>query len=91
MRQIVQAFQVGSSTVMTLPKELGIIPGQKLQITKMKRGVLVEPKKKSKMTREEAARIVHRLAGGLKLKYHPTPEEMNEELDRRYEDVLPRR
>lgn len=91
MRQVVQAFQVGSSTVMTLPKELGIVPGQKLQIAKVKRGVLVMPRKKSKMTDEKAARIVEKLAGGLNLKKHFTPKEMNRVLDEEYESVLPRR
>lgn len=34
----VTAFQLGTSTVITIPKSMGIKPGQKLQITKSKNG-----------------------------------------------------
>lgn len=39
MSQIVQTFQLGTSTVVTLPKKLGIKPGQKLEVKKTKAGV----------------------------------------------------
>lgn len=39
MSQTVQAFQLGTSTVVTLPKKLGIKPGQKLEIKKTKNGL----------------------------------------------------
>jgi bifunctional DNA-binding transcriptional regulator/antitoxin component of YhaV-PrlF toxin-antitoxin module len=39
MSQTVQTFQLGTSTVVTLPKKLGIKPGQKLEIKKTKDGV----------------------------------------------------
>lgn len=39
MTQIVQTFRLGTSTVVTLPKKLGIKPGQKLEIKKTKGGV----------------------------------------------------
>lgn len=90
MRRIVQAFQVGSSTVVTLPKELGIAPGQRFQIKKAKKTILLQPRNRN-ITSKEAAKIVKRLSGGLNLKYHPTPEEINRELDKQYEDMLPRR
>ncbi len=44
MTDIVSAFQLGSSTVVTLPKKLGIKPGQKLEIKKTKKGVRLEKK-----------------------------------------------
>lgn len=39
MSQIVQTFQLGTSTVVTLPKKLGIKPGQKLEIKKTRNGL----------------------------------------------------
>lgn len=46
MTQVVQAFQLGSSTVVTLPKKLGIKPGQKLEIKKSKNGLTLKLNKK---------------------------------------------
>lgn len=86
MKDEVTAFQLGSSVVITLPKKLGIRPGQKLGVTKKKSKIIL---KERKMTQEEARQLVESLAGGLNLKPGLTPEEMNEELDRRYEDMLP--
>lgn len=42
MNNIVTAFQLGSSTVVTLPKKLGIKPGQKLEIKKSKNGATLK-------------------------------------------------
>lgn len=84
----VTAFQLGSSTVITLPKSLGIKPGQKLKYKKDKNKVVFQKKHLSRV--EEVRRFVESLAGGLNLKEDLTPEEMNEELDRRYEEMLPR-
>lgn len=39
MSQTVQTFQLGTSTVVTLPKKLGIKPGQKLEVKKTKNGL----------------------------------------------------
>jgi len=89
MLQTVQAFQLGSSTVITLPKKLGILPGQKLKIRKSKDKIILKAQKK--MTAEEIAKLVKSLSGGLNLKKDLTPEEINKELDRRYEDMLPGR
>lgn len=87
MKDEVTAFQLGSSTVVTLPKGLGIKPGQKLTIKKHKKDIVLRDKK---MTEEEIKKLVRRLAGGLRLKPDLTPEEINAELDRRYEEMLPR-
>jgi len=38
MAQIVSAFQLGSSTVVTIPKSMGIKPGQKFEVRKSKNG-----------------------------------------------------
>lgn len=42
MTEIVQVFQLGSSTVVTLPKKLGIKPGTKLEIKKSKNGAILK-------------------------------------------------
>lgn len=89
MPQFVQAFQLGSSTVVTLPKKLGIKPGQRLKIRKSKDKIILKTEKK--MSKEEIHKLVESLSGGLNLKQDLTPEEINEELDRRYEDMLPGR
>lgn len=86
MQDEVTAFQLGSSTVITLPKELGIRPGQKLKIRREKRGVLLKNRKLSEL---EVRKLLDSLSVDLHLKKDLTPEEMNEELDRRYEDMLP--
>lgn len=46
MTQIVSAFQLGTSTVITLPKSLGIKPGTKLEIKKSKNGATLKMDKK---------------------------------------------
>lgn len=89
MPQFVQTFQLGSSTVVTLPKKLGIKPGQRLKIRKSKDRIILKAQKK--MSDEEIHKLVESLSGGLNLKYHPTPEEINKALAERYEEMLPRR
>lgn len=89
MSQFVHAFQLGSSTVVTLPKKLGIRPGQRLKIRKSKDKIILKQAKK--MTDEEISKLVKSLSGGLNLKKDLTPKEINIELDRRYEDMLPGR
>lgn len=83
----VTAFQLGSSTVITLPKEFGIRPGSKLRIKKSKEKIVLKRKKSTR--EEEIRRLVRSLAGGLRLKPGLTPQEINKELDRRYEEMLP--
>lgn len=46
MPDIVSAFQLGSSTVITLPKKFGIKPGQKLEIKNSKNGLNLKLGKK---------------------------------------------
>lgn len=58
MTQVVQAFQLGSSTVVTLPKKLGIKPGQKLEIKKTKNGLNLKLGKK-----ENLADLLKRIQG----------------------------
>lgn len=83
MTQIVQAFQLGSSTVVTLPKQLGIKAGEKFKVEKSGKKITL---KKEKMTMEEITRLVERLSGGLNLDKHLSPEEINKLLDEEYED-----
>lgn len=83
MEMMVQTFQLGSSTVVTLPKKLGIQSGQRLKIKKTGQNIVL---KKAKMTHEDIHKLVERLSGGLNLKKHLTPEEINRALDEEYDD-----
>lgn len=82
----VQTFQLGSSTVVTLPKGLGISPGQKLKAEKQGGKIILKEKK---LSDKELEKLVKSLSGKLKLKHHPTPEEFNKILDEEYEKMLP--
>lgn len=85
MKYEVTAFQLGYSTVITLPKELGIKPGQKLKIKKERKQLILKEKK---LIEEEIRKLVRKLSGNARLK-DVTPEELNQELDRRYEEMFP--
>lgn len=87
MKDEVTAFQLGSSTVITLPKELGIKPGQKMKVKKDKGKIILKQKKETR--EEEIRKFVRSLAVGLRLKPDLTSKEIKEELDRRYEEMLP--
>lgn len=58
MADFVSAFQLGTSTVVTLPKKLGIKPGQKLEIKKSRNGAILKLGKK-----ESLADILKRTQG----------------------------
>lgn len=45
----VTAFQLGSSTVVTIPKSMGIRPGQKLGVKKTKNGAAFKLEKKESL------------------------------------------
>ena len=79
MTYIVQTFQLGSSTVVTLPKKIGIKPGQKLQIKKEGKKIILNEEKLSEV---EVEKLVKKLSGHLKLGRHLNAEE----LDRLYEE-----
>jgi len=49
MSNIVSVFQLGSSTVITLPKKLGFKPGQKLEVKKSKNGAFLKLEKKKSL------------------------------------------
>ncbi len=86
MSYIVQTFQLGSSTVVTLPKGLGIGPGEKLKVEKIGKKIILKEKK---LSDKEVEKLVKSLSGKLKLKYHFSPEELNKMLDEEYEKMLP--
>lgn len=88
MKDEVTAFQLGSSTVITLPKELGIRPGQKLKIKRGGKHLILKQKK---ITEHEVRKLLNSLKVNIHLKSDITPEDLNAELDRRYEEMLPRR
>lgn len=48
------------------------------------------PAKKTKKSIDEDIKIIRRLAGGFNFGKGPTPEEMNEEYDKMYDEMLPR-
>ena len=79
MTNTVQTFQLGSSTVVTLPKNMGVRPGQKLQITKEGKKIIM---KEEKLSEVEVEKLVKKLSGHLKLNRHLNAEE----LDRLYEE-----
>lgn len=79
MSQTIQAFQLGTSTVITLPKKLGIKPGQKLEITKDKQKIVL------KINASKKSDVVDQLAGKLKLDAHLSPEALNKLFDESYE------
>lgn len=82
MNGTVQAFQLGSSTVITLPKKLGIKPGQRLKVEKSGQTVVLKPQK---MSEKEIERLVESLSGGLKLKADLTPDQLNKLFEESYE------
>lgn len=79
MTYTVQAFQLGSSTVVTLPKNMGVKPGQKLRIKKEGKKIIL---KEEKYSEAEVEKLVRKLSGHLKLDRHLNAEE----LDRLYEE-----
>lgn len=89
MEQTIQAFTLGKSTVVTIPKSLGVKPGTKMKIQKKGKIIVLKPEKK-----EDAAAIVQKLAGGMNFKKvfgkSLTPEDINKLIDEQYEHVLPR-
>lgn len=88
MADTVQAFQLGTSTVVTLPKKLGIKPGQRLKFKKSKGKIILEEKEDIKI-------MIKKLAGGMNFKKafggKITPEQLNKIFDEQYKKVLPRR
>jgi hypothetical protein len=89
MDYIATTFNLGTSTVLTIPKKLGLSAGVKTVIKKLKSGFLVKPIT-SDVERNIA--IIRKLAGSNKNKFTLTPDEMNRLYDKGvYEKVLPRR
>lgn len=86
MKDEVTAFQLGYSTVITLPKELGIKPGQKLKIKKGRKQLILKEKK---MTAVKTRKLLNSLRVNLHLKRDVTPEQLNEAYDKSYEEMLP--
>jgi len=90
MKQIIQTFTLGRSVVATMPKFLGIEPGTKLQVQKLKDNIILKPTKA-----KNPVAIVDKIKGGLNFKKvfgkSLTPEELNNIIDEQYESVLPRR
>lgn len=77
-------FTLGTSTVLTLPKRLGIKAGVKTKIRKVKSGLNIQlkasPAKDKALARDIA--LIKKLAGGNKSKFTLTPDEMNSIYDK---------
>ena len=86
MINTVSAFQLGSSTVVTLPKNLGIKPGQKMKVKKMGDEIIL------KEERVDPIKTVAALAGGMNFKKafgkSFTPGQLNKLYDEQYKKVL---
>lgn len=81
MRDEVTAFQLGSSVVITLPKELGIKPGQKLKFKPEKGGLLL---RKKKMSEAQIRKLVDSLKVDLHLKKNLTAEQLDDLYEESY-------
>ncbi len=77
-------FTLGTSTVLTLPKGLGIKAGVKTKIRKIKSGLSIQlktsPKKDVELAHDLA--LIKKLAGGIKFSSNLTPEQMNDIYDK---------
>lgn len=74
MSELVSVFQLGSSTVVTLPKKLGFKVGQKLAVKKTKNGVTL------KLNRQESLLEILERTRGIA---GPGPYYKNEDLRRK--------
>ena len=72
---------------------MAVEAGQTLDLTyRSKRIIRLKPIKvaKKKMSKEEAVKLVRKLAGGnYKFKRHLSPDELNREYDKMYDEMLP--
>ena len=76
-------FRLGRSTVVTLPKGLGIDSGTLITFTPTKnKTVNLKPKKTKVKSDAEVEKLVRSLAGGFKGGKHYTPEEMSKLYDK---------
>lgn len=77
-------FTLGTSTVLTLPKRLGIKAGVKTKIRKVKAGLNIQlktsPEKDKALARDIA--LIKKLAGGIKFSSNLTPKQMNDIYDK---------
>lgn len=89
MSDTVSAFQLGSSVVVTLPKKMGIKPGQKMKVKKIGNRIILKEEKNDPVS------LVASLAGGMNFKVafgrSFTPSELKKLYDGQYKKVLPRR
>jgi len=80
------AFILGTSTVITLPKSLGITPGTRIKFAKKSYGMQMRKLQSKHVSAQEKSKTlkkkVQRLAGGLDgLFTHVTPEDMTRAYD----------
>lgn len=81
MNLLLQPFTLGTSTVITLPKKLGITPHQKVRATKKGLTVILKPVSSKKDQKMRDVQLVEKLSGGLNFSSQLTPSEMNKIYD----------
>lgn len=81
---LASTFTLGTSTVLTLPKKLGIKAGVKTKIKRVKSGLNIQlqtlPEKDGDLAPDLA--LIKKLAGGIKFSSNFTPKQMNDIYDK---------
>lgn len=68
-------FTLGTSTVITLPSQLGIAEGIKAKIKKIPKGLIIT------LDQADIESVVERLAGGINVSSNLSPRQMNQIYD----------
>lgn len=81
---LASTFTLGTSTVLTLPKGLGIKAGVKTKIKRVKSGLNIQLQTSSEKDGDLALdlALIKKLAGGIKFSSNFTPKQMNDIYDK---------
>ena len=84
MDLLLTPFTLGTSTVITLPKKLGILPGQKIKAKRHGSSITLTPSKTTNVKKplENDLKLIDKLAGGMNYSSNLTPDEMNRVYDK---------
>lgn len=81
----VTTFSLGTSTVLTLPKKLGIPAGVRAEMKKRRSSLLVDfvdvPKENRQLELERDLTLIRKLSGGVPVTSRLTPDDMNRVYD----------
>ena len=75
-------FTLGTSTVVTLPKKLGIKSGTRVELIKKGNRVEIKSGSGAKSGRSRDIELIKSLAGGISLPFSLTPDEVNKQYDK---------